>query len=70
MKMNKWIDVRERLPEHGQVVIAIERGKTWDFGQFRGGTSETRWNWKKNTIKKVDYWMPKDGALPPLPPEE
>lgn len=63
----RWIPVTERLPEKNQIVVAHEGKGTWDFGMFHGispsGNPEY-WHWKKNTFKRVKWWMPKDGALP------
>ena len=70
----RWISVEERLPEKNQIVVAVESGRTWDYGQFRGlayrGGDKRKWNWKNNTTKTVDYWMPKKSALPEPPKEE
>lgn len=70
----RWIPVAERLPEKNQIVVVVQHGKTWDYGQFRGlaylGGNIHKWNWKNNTIKTVDYWMPKKNALPEPPKEE
>ena len=69
-----WISVEERLPEKNQIVVAVESGRTWDYGQFRGlaylGGNKRKWNWKNNTTKTVDYWMLKKDALPEPPKEE
>ena len=69
----RWIPVTERLPEKNQIVVVVQHGKTWDCGKFRGlaylGGNIHKWNWKNNTTKTVDYWMPKKSALPE-PPEE
>lgn len=70
----RWIHVSERLPEKNQIVVAVESGRTWDYGQFRGlaylGGNKRKWNWKNNTTKTVDYWMLKKDALPKPPKEE
>ena len=72
--MPRWIPVTERLPEKNQIVVVVQRGKTWDYGQFRGldylGNDVRKWTWKNNTTKTVDYWMPKKSALPEPPKEE
>ena len=70
---SQWISVEDRLPEERQVVLAIGEGsKTWDVGMFQGTAEwtddERMWWWKKNTVKRVDYWMPKDAI--PLPWKE
>lgn len=64
--VNQWIPVSERLPEGGEVVIAIGKKGTWDVGTYRGflGDNIHRWQWKKNTIKTVYWWMYKKGLLP------
>lgn len=68
-----WISVTERLPDKNQIVVVHEGKGTWDFGMFRGispsGNPEY-WHWKKNTFKRVKWWMPKDGTLPEPPKEE
>ena len=67
-----WISVEDRLPEKRQVVLAIGKdSKTWDVGMFQGlspSGSKHVWWWKKKTVKRVDYWMPKD--VIPLPWKE
>lgn len=74
-----WISVKDRLPDKGQTVIVCDGKHTWDVGQYKGlcytpGRTETNprkefWEWKKNTVKIVWWWMPKDGALPEPPKE-
>jgi len=67
-----WIAVSEALPSKGQVVLAIGDKGTWDVGKFQGTAGltddERMWNWKKKTVKYVEYWMPKDAI--PLPNRE
>ena len=67
-----WIPVSEELPSKGQVVLAIDDKGTWDVGKFQGTAGwtddERMWLWKKKTVKRVDYWMPKDAI--PLPNRE
>ena len=65
-EQDRWIPVTENtLPDKGKVVIALGKKGTWDFGTYRGYFNDIHyWNWKKNTLKKVYWWMYKDGALP------
>lgn len=67
-----WISVDDRLPEKRQVVLAIGKdSKIWDVGMFQGlspSGNKHLWWWKKKTVKRVDYWMPKDAV--PLPWKE
>ena len=66
-----WISVKDRLPKKNQIVIVSDGEHTWDVGMYKslcGKPSE--WNWKKNTVKTVLWWMPKDGALPEPPKED
>ena len=73
-----WISVYERLPDKGQIVVVTDGKNTWDFGMFKGPVYSIskgeylvdKWEWKKNTIKHVKWWMPKDSALPQPPKEE
>jgi hypothetical protein len=67
----RWVPVtKDSLPEEGKVVIVKGEKGTWDVGTYRGyshivGLEDIhRWIWKKNTSKKVYWWMYKDGALP------
>ncbi len=63
-----WISVKERLPEKNQIVIASDGEHTWDVGMYKSLCGKpSMWNWKKNTVKTVLWWMPKDGALPEPP---
>lgn len=66
-----WISVKDRLPEKNQIVIASDGEHTWDVGMYKSFCGKpSEWNWKKNTIKTVLWWMPKDGALLEPPKEE
>lgn len=72
-KEPKWIPVTETtLPEEGKVVVACGDKGTWDYGTYRGHYTDIHmWNWKKNTIKHVYWWMYKEDALPkPYEPQE
>ena len=71
-----WIPVTEdTLPERNRVVVVCGEKGTWDFGTYRGhGNDIHYWNWKKNTYKRVYWWMYKENALPEpykptVPPE-
>ena len=71
MKAPRWISVKDRLPEKNQIVIASDGEHTWDVGMYKSFCGKpSEWNWKKNTVKTVLWWMPKDGALPEPPKEE
>ena len=61
-----WIPVAEdTLPERNRVVVVRGEKGTWDFGTYRGhGNDIHYWNWKKNTYKRVYWWMYKEDALP------
>ena len=66
-----WISVKDGLPEKNQIVIASDGEHTWDVGMYKSFCGKpSEWNWKKNTVKTVLWWMPKDGALPEPPKEE
>ena len=73
MIMAEWISVYEQLPTMRQKVIVTDGEHTWDVGEYQGLSSlgkaidVTFWRWKKNTIKRVLWWMPKAGALPEVP---
>ena len=63
----QWIPVTEHtLPNHNSVVVVCGEKGTWDFGTYRGlaSTNIFFWNWKKNTVKEVHWWMYKEDALP------
>lgn len=61
-----WIPVTENtLPEENRVVVVCGEKGTWDFGTYRGhGGNIHFWHWKKNTYKRVYWWMYKENALP------
>lgn len=62
----KWIPVTEQtLPKRNSVVVVCGKKGTWDFGTYRGHTTTNInfWNWKKNTLKEVYWWMYKEDAL-------
>lgn len=62
----RWIPVTEdTLPEENRVVVVCGYKGTWDFGTYRGhGDNIHFWHWKKNTYKRVYWWMYKEDALP------
>jgi hypothetical protein len=62
----RWIPVTEdTLPEENRVVVVCGNKGTWDFGTYRGhGNNIHYWHWKKNTFKRVYWWMYKEDALP------
>ena len=61
-----WIPVTEdTLPEENRVVVVCGDKGTWDFGTYRGHDDNINfWHWKKNTYKRVYWWMYKEDALP------
>ena len=64
MKERRWIPVTERLPEVGQVVLALG-ARSSTTGMFQGITSEKHpdmWWWKHHTTKYVSHWMPLPAA--------
>ena len=69
----KWISVEERLPKRNERVVVTDGKHTWDYGEFSGlafGDGNPRnWEWKKHTIRHVEWWMPKNSALPEPPKE-
>ncbi len=62
----KWIPVTpDTMPEENKVVVVCGEKGTWDYGTYRGHlNSVNNWNWKKNTVKTVYWWMYKEDALP------
>ena len=64
--ISHWIPVTEdTLPEENRVVVVCGNKGTWDFGTYRGhGNNIHYWHWKKNTFKRVYWWMYKEDALP------
>lgn len=73
----KWISVEERLPKRNARVVVTDGKHTWDYGQFNGlafcfnneNPNPRKWNWKKHTVRHVEWWMPKETALPEPPKE-
>lgn len=61
-----WIPVTEKtLPDKNRVVVVCGEKGTWDYGTYRGhGDNIHFWHWKKNTFKRVYWWMYKEDALP------
>lgn len=62
----RWIPVTlETLPNMNSVVVVCGKKGTWDYGTYRGWSGDIHsWQWKKNTIKHVYWWMYKADALP------
>ena len=63
----RWIPVTEQtLPRDNSVVVVYGNKGTWDYGTYRGHTPSNinLWNWKKNTLREVHWWMYKEDALP------
>ncbi len=69
--MSGWIKSTDRLPRLGQVVIITDRVHEWQVGTFKGIAEgdPKRWRWKWSQMVTALYWMPKEGALPPVPEE-
>lgn len=73
----KWISVEERLPKRNERVVVTDGKRTWDYGEFNGlafcfssdNPNPREWNWKKHTVRHVEWWMPKETALPGTPKE-
>lgn len=63
--VGKWIPVTpDTMPEENRVVVVCGEKGTWDYGTYRGHLSSiNNWNWKKNTVKTVYWWMYKEDAL-------
>ena len=64
-----WIPSKEHLPAYGEEVLTLGPNGGLDNGFFIGVASAGRpesWDWKKNSVKTVKYWMPRS-ALPPMP---
>ena len=74
----RWISVEEKLPEKREIVVVTDGTHAWDYGEFMGlafcfdndNPNRRKWNWKKHTVKHVEWWMPKKTALPEAPKEE
>lgn len=74
----KWISVDDRLPDRNEKVVVTDGKRTWDYGEFnglafcfRGDNPNPRlWNWKKHTVRNVEWWMPKKTALPEPPKDK
>lgn len=65
--IQKWISVKDRLPEKGEIVLACGLRHATS-GMFQGASRNNPrwWHWKGNTLKEVTHWMP----LPKPPKEE
>ena len=62
----KWIPVTENtLPDKNRVVVVCGEIGTWDYGTYRGHHEDNIhfWDWKKNTYKRVYWWMYKEDAF-------
>ena len=74
----RWISVEDRLPKRNEVVVVTDGKHTWDYGEFNGlafcfsndNPNPRQWNWKKHTVKDVEWWTPKKTALPKPPKED
>ena len=67
--MPHWIPSKDCLPIMGQEVLTLGPKGGIDCGFFRGVEDPRRpehWDWKKYTVRRVKYWMPRS-ALPPMP---
>lgn len=55
----KWISVKDRLPEKGEIVLACGKRHATS-GMFQGASRNNPkwWHWKGNTLKEVTHWMP------------
>ena len=64
--VDRWISVKDRLPEIGKVVLAFGT-RSATTGMFQGASSYRPdiWMWKNHTPKHVSHWMPL-----PEPPKE
>lgn len=63
--VDRWISVKDRLPEVGKVVLAFGT-RSATTGMFQGVSARNDlWWWKGHTIKHVSHWMP----IPNLPKE-
>ena len=73
----KWISVEDGLPERNEVVVVTDGKHTWEYGEFNGlafcfsndNPNPRQWNWKNHTVRYVEWWMPKNTALPEPPKE-
>lgn len=70
--------VEEGLPDRNEKVVVTDGVHTWDYGEFSGlaysfaredERNPRKWNWKKHTVRTVNWWMPKKNALPEPPKE-
>lgn len=72
--MDKWIDIRDQLPEFDKKVLAYSLGATLTYICFRPEENEYNEHWSiceasdcscVGCTAPIDYWMPL-----PTPPEE
>lgn len=64
-----WISIKDRLPDFGKHVFALENGedaiKSWRFEvivEDEKGERHVEWRWAK-ALENVTHWMP----IPELP---
>lgn len=72
LERQEWISVNDELPSIGEKVVISDGVHAWDVGQYQGLSYDApdKWDWRKNAVRTVKWWMPKDKALPEPPREE
>jgi len=66
MKEQKWISVKDRLPENsGEVIFFDSSAKDVSIAYFDSISSLFEWESMYTKASKNDYWMP--FILPPAP---